>query len=364
MSFVGGLLSLLSCGNMVWTDLDVSSFDALIQEGTVNLLDVRTPEEYASGHLAGARNIDWYAEDFLDQVEAAVAKDAPLAVYCRSGKRSAAAAKKLAKAGYKVSNLLGGYLAWTEAGNLVTTAAPGRYETESFTTDSGLPVEITLIKHGSLEIRFNGRSIQVDPVAGYGKQTDYATEFPKADLILITHEHGDHLDPEALKALTGPETRLVANRASAEKMSGADGIPEPEVMSNGESRIFVFDARPESRVMPGDVIVESVPAYNTTPGREKFHPKGNGNGYVLTLDGLRIYIAGDTEDIPEMADLKDIDVAFLPVNQPYTMTPDQSVHAAQIVRPKTLIPYHFGETDLGALPERLPGVRVLLRQMQ
>ena len=130
------------------------------------------------------------------------------------------------------------------------------------------------------------------------------------------------------------------------------------------SRIFVFDARPESRVMPGDVIVESVPAYNTTPGREKFHPKGNGNGYVLTLDGLRIYIAGDTEDIPEMADLKDIDVAFLPVNQPYTMTPDQSVHAAQIVRPKTLIPYHFGETDLGDLPERLPGVRVLLRQMQ
>jgi L-ascorbate metabolism protein UlaG (beta-lactamase superfamily) len=117
-------------------------------------------------------------------------------------------------------------------------------------------------------------------------------------------------------------------------------------------------------VQPGDVIVEAVPAYNTTPGREKFHPKGNGNGYVLTLDGFRVYIAGDTEDIPEMTALKDIDLAFLPVNQPYTMTPDQCVRAAQAFSPKVLIPYHFGETDLSSLPGRLPGMKVLLRQMQ
>ena len=263
-----------------------------------------------------------------------------------------------------IAMLLGLFSCGTGHKSAKAKVASTRYEAESFTTDSGLPVEITLIKHGSLEIRFNGRSIQVDPVAGYGKPTDYAAEFPKADLILITHEHGDHLDPEALKALSGPETRLVANRTSAEKLSGTNGIPTPQVMANGESRIFVFETRPESRVMPGDVIVEAVPAYNTTPGREKFHPKGNGNGYVLTLDGLRIYIAGDTEDIPEMADLKDIDVAFLPVNQPYTMTPDQCVHAAGMVRPKTLIPYHFGETALADLPVRLPECKVLLRQMQ
>ena len=135
-------------------------------------------------------------------------------------------------------------------------------------------------------------------------------------------------------------------------------------MANGDRRIIVFDERPGSGVQPGDVIVEAVPAYNTTPGREKLHPKGNGNGYVLDLDGLRIYIAGDTEDIPEMAELKDIDIAFLPVNQPYTMTPDQCVRAAQTIRPKILIPYHFGQTDLRGVPERLPGMTVLLRKMQ
>ena len=242
--------------------------------------------------------------------------------------------------------------------------AVSNYESEVFFTDSGKPVTVTLIKHGSLEIRYNGRSIQVDPVSGHGKPTDYATEFPKADLILITHEHGDHLDPQALTALTGEGTRLLANAASAAKLSDTEELPTPEVLVNGDKRILVFDTRPESAVLPGDIIVEAVPAYNTTPGREKFHPKGNGNGYVLDLDGLRIYIAGDTEDIPEMTELKDIDVAFLPVNQPYTMTPDQCVHAAQMIRPKVLIPYHFGQTDLSGLPERLPEMTVLLRQMQ
>ena len=256
--------------------------------------------------------------------------------------------------------LVSGLLGLVSCGSFAQT----KYETESCTTDSGIPVVLTLIKHGSLEIRFGERSIQVDPVAGHGKPTDYATEFPKADLILITHEHGDHLDPDAVKALSGEGTRLLANATAAAKLSRTEGIPTPEVMANGDRRIIVFDERPGSGVQPGDVIVEAVPAYNTTPGREKFHPKGNGNGYVLDLDGLRIYIAGDTEDIPEMAELKDIDIAFLPVNQPYTMTPDQCVRAAQTIRPKILIPYHFGQTDLGGVPERLPGMTVLLRKMQ
>ena len=120
----------------------------------------------------------------------------------------------------------------------------------------------------------------------------------------------------------------------------------------------------ESRELPGGIKLEAVPAYNTTPGREMFHPQGNGNGYVLTIDGLTIYVAGDTEDVPEMADLKDICVAFLPVNQPYTMTPEQCIAAAKVIKPQVLIPYHFSQTDLSGLPAALPEMDVRLRQMQ
>jgi L-ascorbate metabolism protein UlaG (beta-lactamase superfamily) len=112
------------------------------------------------------------------------------------------------------------------------------------------------------------------------------------------------------------------------------------------------------------ITIGAVPAYNYSEGRTQFHPKGRDNGFVLTIDGLRIYIAGDTEDISEMADLKDIDIAFLPVNQPYTMTVDQCVNAAKVIAPKTLIPYHFSNTDISSLPELLPGINVLLRDMK
>ena len=116
--------------------------------------------------------------------------------------------------------------------------------------------------------------------------------------------------------------------------------------------------------LPGRVIIVAVPAYNISSGHEQFHPKGNGNGYVLSLDGFRIYIAGDTEDIPEMAQLEDIDLAFLPVNQPYTMTVEQCVRAAKSFMPKVLIPYHFSQTDISSLPTQLPDITVLLRDMQ
>ena len=110
-----------------------------------------------------------------------------------------------------------------------------------------------------------------------------------------------------------------------------------------------------------DVSVEAVPAYNSTVGREQFHPKGRDNGYILTIDGLRIYIAGDTEDIPEMAQIKDIDIAFLPCNQPYTMTPDQLVRAAKVIKPKVLFPYHYGQTDLSSIPAQLEGTGIDVR---
>lgn len=228
-----------------------------------------------------------------------------------------------------------------------STLSEAGYEVERFLTDSGNPVDLTLIKHGSLAIDYNGTSIQIDPVAGLGKPTDYAAEFPEADFILITHEHGDHLDAEAIAALSGDKTRLILNPRSCEQYGSGEAI------GNGETLQLTADIR-----------LEAVPAYNTTEGREQFHPKGSGNGYILDIDGFRVYIAGDTEVIPEMAQIQQIDVAFLPVNQPYTMTVDQCVEAAQLIQPAVLIPYHFGQTDISALPDRLPGIEVRLRQMQ
>ena len=336
------LLGLVACGKN-YTNLSVDEFEKSIDTGGIAVVDVRTAEEYADGHLRNAANIDWYADDFLPQIEQAYPKETPLAVYCRSGRRSADAAKKLAKAGYTVYNLLGGYLAWTEAGKPTIT-----YEVETFFTDSGKPVSITLIKHDSLAISIDGEYIQVDPVGGYGKPTDYTVEFPKASVILVTHEHRDHFDKDAIAALTQEgKTTLVTN----ERCAGMLGYGT--VMANGDHETLLVD-----------VGIDAVPAYNYSEGRTQFHPQGRDNGFVLTIDGLRIYIAGDTEDIPEMAELKDIDIAFLPVNQPYTMTVEQCVNAARVIDPKVLIPYHFSNTDLSGLPEQLPGIKVLLRQMQ
>lgn len=335
------LLSLFGCKG--YSDLETDEFAKMLTEdGTAQLVDVRTPEEYLEGHLAGAINIDWNADGFLDKAQSLLDASRPVMVYCRSGKRSASAAAKLDKAGFKTYNLLGGYLGWTEAEMPVSF-----YEVDRFRTASGEPVDITLIKHASLEIRYKGLSIQVDPVSGLGKPTDYATEFPKADILLITHEHGDHCDKTAVDALRKDDTRLVTN-ARCEEILGWG-----TVMANGDE----LD-------LQEDIHLEAIPAYNYTEGHLQFHPKGRDNGFILTLDGLRIYIAGDTEDIPEMAEVKDIDVAFLPVNQPYTMTVEQCVRAAQTIAPKVLIPYHFSQTDLSSLPEALPGIEVRLRQMQ
>lgn len=343
MSLITFLLSLVSCQQGGFANLDVAGFEELIAKPEVAVLDVRTADEYAAGHLPWASGIDWYAEDFLQKVEAAYPKATPLAVYCRSGRRSAEAAAKLTKAGYTVSNLKGGYLAWTEAQQPVT-----QYAVETFFTEKGLPVAITLIKHGTLALKYQGLTFHVDPVGGYGKPTDYAVEFPKANVILVTHEHGDHFDKEAIAALTEEGRTMMVTNARCQEMLGYG-----TVMANGDRL-----------TLPGEILLEAVPAYNYTDGRTQFHPKGRDNGFVLNMDGLRIYIAGDTEDIPEMAELKDIDVAFLPVNQPYTMTVEQCVRAAQVLRPKVLIPYHFSQTDLRELPGLLPGVDVRLRQMQ
>ncbi len=352
-SIIPMLMSIFSCSGSKYTDMDVAEFAQLLEGNGVALVDVRTAKEFAEGHIAGAVNMDFFSSSFLDEVKAAYPVDKPLAVYCRSGKRSAGAARLLSSAGYKIYNLKGGFMAWQNARMPVSTYVAGKklfgdkYEVEQFTTDSGKPVWLTLIKHGSVEIEYAGLSIQVDPVGEFGKHTDYAAEFPKADVILVTHEHRDHLEDSTITVLSKEDTRLILNQTSA------DMIGRGEVVGNGQSL-----------ELPEGILLEAVPAYNTTPGREKFHPKGNGNGYVLTIDGFRIYIAGDTEDVPEMAGLKDIDVALLPVNQPFTMTVEQCVKAANMFKPKVLIPYHFSQTDISSIPEQLPDIKVLLRQMQ
>ena len=227
------------------------------------------------------------------------------------------------------------------------TAEP--YEVDVFNTKSGKTVTFYALTHASIRIQYDGMEIEVDPVTKLGnKVIDYAS-MPKADYIFVTHEHGDHFDKEAIKVLTGESTQLVMNKR-CEEMYDDDCA----VLNNDQSATF------------GVIKVEAVPAYNTTEGRTQFHPKGRDNGYILTIDGLRIYIAGDTEDIPEMSAIKDIDIAFLPCNQPYTMTPDQLVRAAKIIKPKVLFPYHYGQTDVSGIPEMLKdeGIDVRIRHYE
>ena len=222
-------------------------------------------------------------------------------------------------------------------------------DVDVFLTPGGKQVTLYALMHASLRIVYEGIEIEVDPVHQLGERTvDYAS-MPRARYILVTHEHADHMDAQAIGLLTGEATRLVTNARCAELLG------KGEIMANGDTL----------QLAP-DIVVEAVPAYNTTPGREKFHPRGRDNGYILTIDGLRIYLAGDTEDIPEMASLEAIDVALLPCNQPYTMTPDQLVHAARMVRPRVVFPYHYGSTDVSTLPARLQpdGIDVRIRDYQ
>ena len=229
-------------------------------------------------------------------------------------------------------------------GCLTAAGCNAAQKVDEFTTKSGKKVTITCIKHASIEINYNGTEIQIDPVGANVKpETDYA-QFPKANIILITHEHKDHFEREAIACIRTPATSCYSNTAVYNMFRNS--IP----LKNGDSVQYASDIK-----------IEAVPAYNYTEGRTQFHPKGRDNGYILTLDGLRIYIAGDTEDIPEMADLKNIDIAFLPCNQPYTMTVDQLVKAARTISPKVLFPYHYSETPISQVVMKLGGSGIDVR---
>ena len=331
------------CGNTKNNEsvktVNVEEFAKIMAQNDVRLIDVRTPKEYAEGHLAGAENIDVKADDFAERI-----KDikGTVAVYCRSGKRSLTAAEQLVNQGCTVYNLDGGILAWQKAGKPTTTV-----ETDIFVTKSGKLVKIHALMHSSIRIEYDGREIEIDPCSNLrGRTVDYSA-MPKADILLVTHEHFDHYDSATLSLLATEQTQLVMNRRCVE-MYGAG-----TAMDNGDRQ-----------QLADDIMFEAVPAYNTTEGHLQFHPKGRDNGYILTLDGLRIYIAGDTEDIPEMDNIKDIDIAFLPCNQPYTMTPEQLVRAAKRVLPKVLFPYHYGDTDVSGIPAQLAGIDVRIRHYE
>lgn len=214
-------------------------------------------------------------------------------------------------------------------------------------TEAG-DLTITFIGHGTLMFGYRDKIVHVDPMS---READYA-RLPKGDLVLITHEHGDHLDPKAIDMIHKDQTKILLTKACVEK------IPDGTVMKNGDT------------VTACGFKIEAVPAYNLIhkqPDGQPFHPKGSGNGYVVNFDKTRVYVGGDTENIPEMSQLKKIDVAFLPMNLPYTMTPEMVAEAAKTFEPRILYPYHYGQTDPNMLVNLLKDsqkTEVRIRKMQ
>ena len=237
---------------------------------------------------------------------------------------------------------------------LTTACGQSTYEVDEFTTASGKTVKFHALMHACIRIQYDGKEIQIDPVSKLGNRTVNYADMPKADYIFVTHEHGDHYDAGALKLLSGDKTQLVMNKRCAD-MYGSGKVMVRSALGTLRS------AKNGDKLQLGDITVEAVAAYNSTPGREQFHPKGRDNGYILTIDGLRIYIAGDTEDIPEMSTVNDIDIAFLPCNQPFTMTQEQLIRAAKVIKPRVLFPYHYGQTDLSGMPAALKGTGIDVR---
>jgi L-ascorbate metabolism protein UlaG (beta-lactamase superfamily) len=225
-----------------------------------------------------------------------------------------------------------------------------KFEKDIVKTNSG-DLTMTFIGHATLMFEYNGMVIHIDPVS---READYKN-LPDADLILVTHEHGDHLDAAAIKQLLKEGTQVIMTQACKDN---AEDIAGTLVMKNGDVKKVK------------SITVEAIPAYNIEhkrPGGEPFHPKGQGNGYILTFGNIRVLVAGDTENTPEIKSLKNIDIAFLPMNLPYTMTPEMVADVAKSIRPKILYPYHYGNTDTKELIELLKGekdIEVRIRELQ
>ena len=214
--------------------------------------------------------------------------------------------------------------------------ADNGYNFDTFITPLGRTVNLIFIKHGSIAIDIDGYLIYIDPVSMFGN--DFSI-LPKAQMVLITHEHHDHLDPSTIDLIKSDSTQIF----SSARVADIYNLAKPLAM--GETH----------KVESAEFTVTTLPAYNTSPEHLNYHPKSRGDfGYMFYIDGLKIYVAGDTENIPEMAALggKDVGIAFLPVNQPFTMTAEQAIHAVEMIQPQIVYPYHFGQTDLTPIVER------------
>jgi L-ascorbate metabolism protein UlaG (beta-lactamase superfamily) len=237
---------------------------------------------------------------------------------------------------------------------LILIAMQNNYAKNPFVRDtiatSKGDLVITFIGHASLMFEINNLVIHIDPVSDEG---DYSL-LPKADIVLITHHHSDHFDMEALQMIMKKNTKVFLTQKCPWTSTTGSSV----IMKNGDV------------VETSGLRIEAVPAYNIKHMRSPnnpFHPKGEGNGYILTAGNKRIYIAGDTENTPEMKALKNIDIAFLPMNLPYTMTPEMVADAVRAFKPAILYPYHFGTTDTAVLLKLLkdtPGTEVRIRDMK
>ncbi len=227
------------------------------------------------------------------------------------------------------------------------TAFAQEFERDTIKTSAG-NLEITFIGHGTLMFIFGGKVIHIDP---WTRLADYS-KMPKADMIFLTHEHRDHLDLKALELIRTDKSLLILTETCASRVK--DGM----VMKNGDIKTV------------GGLKIEAVPAYNIVHMRSEgvpYHPNGIGNGYVITFGDKRVYVAGDTENIPEMKGLIGIDIAFLPMNLPYTMTPEMVADAARVFKPKILYPYHYGDTDTSKTVDLLKDmneIKVRIRKMK
>ncbi len=223
---------------------------------------------------------------------------------------------------------------------VLTVATAAFAQTQTFSTSAG-DVKITPLVHASVLIQAGGKTIYVDPA-----KPAKLTGLPKADLILITHIHGDHFDPESIAAISQPATEVLAPASVVAK------FPAAKPIANDQTRQW------------NQWTIEAVPAYNITRGPapgQLYHPKGRDNGYVLTFGGKRFYFSSDTEGVPEMRALKNIDVAFVCMNLPYTMPPEEAADAVRAFHPTIVIPYHYRGSDLTVFQKRLAGSGIEVR---
>ena len=232
----------------------------------------------------------------------------------------------------------------TPAPNQNAAPAPTPSPAQAQTTSNDADVRVTPITHASLQLEYGGKVIHVDPTS----PGDYS-KAAQADLILITDIHPDHLDPAAIAKVRKAGAPVVAPSAAADK------IENPTVINNGETKTVA------------GIQIEAVPMYNLQRGPapgQLFHPKGRGNGYVLTLGSKRVYIAGDTECTDEMRALKNIDIAFVPMNLPYTMPPSEAAECVKAFRPKVVYPYHYRGQNPEEFKAALKDVPVEVRLLE